>query len=357
MERNVKQKPLLKGFLTLTCIGLLLSGCGASDEEPAVENAGQEITEADIKAPAPSPEPDSREEPVPEKTAEENPEENEAQTDSQEVPSDTTSLYEQFLHNEISLTTASAFPQEDYRTSICEPNTAYTLSELGARVSEYYLNPEYTDKTSYDSIQYTYVNSPDSTDTAKKNLLIKFIGLNIYAPDDESYIVFVVSENEGQLSLTYEYECWARSGATAYTNGLLNSDWSGGAGDQMSGLSAILADGSYANIYAAEELYGWWTSYINDTIYKETFDENTVVNLIASIYTIGDAQYYLYDLSQCTEEEIPLCETFIERCRTEAGINWVSEEEVQAAVQNRCAALGIDYSATQAPEKVTWTDL
>lgn len=357
MKRNVKRKPLLKGLLTISCIGLLLSGCGADDKKLKVENAGQEITEADIKAPDSSTEPDNLEAPAAENPASKNPEESETQTDVQDVPSDTASLYDQFLHNDISVTTGQGFPQEDYRTPICETGSSYTLSELGARVSEYFLNPEYTDKTSYDSIQYTYVNCPDSSDTAKKNLLIKFTGLNIYAPDDESYAVFVVTENNGQLFLTHEYECWARSGTTAYTNGLLRSAGSGGAGDHISGLSAILTDGSFTDIYAAEELYGWWTNYINDTIYNEIFDENTEVNLITSIYTIGDAYYYLYDLSQCTEEEIPLCEAYIDRCRTEAGINWVSEEDIQTAVQNQCAALGIDYGATQTLEEVTWNNL
>ena len=45
---------------------------------------------------------------------------------------------------------------------------------------------------------------------------------NIYAPDDDSYAVVVISENSGQLYVTAEYECWARSATSIYSNGVID---------------------------------------------------------------------------------------------------------------------------------------
>lgn len=48
---------------------------------------------------------------------------------------------------------------------------------------------------------------------------------------------------------------------------------------------------------------------------------------------------------------------FIERCREEASINWVTDEVVREAVKNRCAKLGFDYEKTKERVEVAWTSL
>ena len=50
-----------------------------------------------------------------------------------------------------------------------------------------------------------------------------------------------------------------------------------------------------------------------------------------------------------------LCETYVERCRDELGINWVSSEEVEAAVRDRCTLLGINYDELMQSEEVSWS--
>lgn len=326
MKRNVKQKTVTTALLTASCIAIALSGCATEEETANEPNAGQEITAADFPG-------------------------------NQETATDPQSLYSQFLNNNVAVTVSSDYPLPDYMEPIFEKGSSFTLTELGTRVSQYYLNPEYTDKTSYDYMQYAYIDCPDTADTTDKNLLIKFVGLNIYSQDDDSYSEYIITENNGQLYMTGEYQCWARSAATACANGTLRSSGSNGAGDHNYGLSAILSNGTITPIYSTEELYGWWTNCVNDVIYNEIFDENTVSNLIVSIYTIGDNKYYLYDTSECSEEEIPQCEDYISRCRDEAGINWVTDAEIQAAVQNQCSVIGVDYGITQQQDEVVWNNL
>lgn len=314
MKKDTKHKTAITTVLTASCISMLLWGCAAEEKK----------TDELVIEP---------------------------------IVSDSQTLYEQFLNNSIPAAVDSGYSEGDYSAQILEKDTSLTLTELEGRVAAYFFNPEYTDKTSCDRIQYAYVDCPDSPGANVKNLLVKFVGLNIYAQDDDSYAVFILTENDGQLYITGSYQCWARSETTAYANGILGSFGSSGAGNHGTGLSAILSDGTQTPIYSAEILSGWWTSYVNDSIYNEVFGEDTEPTLVVSIYTIGNKTYYQYDLTYCGEEEKPLCETYIDRCHTEAAINWVSEEEVQAAMQNRCNTAGIDYSIIDQQEEAVWTDL
>lgn len=266
----------------------------------------------------------------------------------------TQDLYTAFIKNEVSVTVEEDFPQSDYITYNLEPGKTYTFAELGSYVNTSYFDPEYSTKTSYDNAQYAYL---ESSDNHTRILLVKFSGLEIYAPDDDSFAVYMIAENQGKLYLTNSYECWARSYTKACKNGLLVSGGSGGAGDHLTAVSAIFANGKNADIYATEIMSGWWASYINEAIYNEVFAGNEDILLSVMFHTIGDKTLHTYDLSECTEEQIALCETYINRCRDEAGINWITEEEVQEVVRERCNALNIDYEIIEQQEEVEWTEI
>lgn len=110
-----------------------------------------------------------------------------------------------------------------------------------------------------------------------------------------------------------------------------------------------------------EALNGEWISFINDKIYKEVFGGNLDLasnsNWVMYIITIGDEKYYHYDMDECSEEEKSSLKDYIERCREEASINWVTDEVVREAVKNRCAKLGFDYEKTKERVEVAWTSL
>lgn len=262
-------------------------------------------------------------------------------------------LYMQFINNEVPVTVGNDYSQDDYRIFNLERGKTYTFAELGQYVNQTYFDPEYSEKTSYDYTQYTYVECPDSD---SRNFLIKFVGLNIYSPDDDSFAVCVITEDNGQLYLTGGYECWARSYTEQYRNGLCVSGGSNGAGDHDSGESVIMSNGKMTDIYETRTLSGWWTSYVNGAIYNEVFDGNEEIILNVSIYTIGEEEYYTYDFSECTDDQVALCETYINRCRDEAGIRWVTEAEVEEAVKKRCSAIGVDYDTIEQQEIVEWTN-
>lgn len=367
-----RERKAVAGLLATSCIGMILSGCAADAETKGASQVPEPVVyevEADGEATGVSKD-SAPDEAVTsgaggeslsqaDATGKENAGgESPSQTDvsKPQDAAEATSLYEQFLSNGVSATVNSDCLLEDYgMTPIFEVGNSFTLAELGERVSAYYLNPEYSDKKSYDEVQYAYVECPDSADD--KNLLVKFVGLNIYAPDDESYAVFVITQNNGQLYLSHKYECWARSETKAYANGLLSDYGSGGAGGHYAGISAVFSNGRNTAIYDAEILMGFWTSYANEAIYHEVFDENTTTNLTVSIYDIGDEKYYWYDMSDCDEDDKARCETYINRCKEEAGLRFVTQEEIQALIEARCQEIGIDYSLTEQKQDVGWQKL
>ncbi len=279
-----------------------------------------------------------------------------AEPDTTDTAAATGTLYEQFLRNEVSAAVSSSFPEADYPNPVIEKGKSYTLAELKERISSYFLDPEFSNKTDCDYVQYAYVNSADST--GARQLLVKFVGLNIYAPDDDSYAVVVISENSGQLYVTAEFECWARSATSIYSNGVIDSYGSSGAGDHMGGTDILMSDGTVASVYYVEELAGQWTGSVNQTLYSEVFGTDTDPgNFIVAICTVGEEKYYRYDMSECTEEQKVLCETYVNRCRDEQGIIWITEDEVLGAVKERCAILGISYETIQQKPEPVWNNV
>lgn len=274
--------------------------------------------------------------------------------DSTQGNETTQDLYTRFIKNEVPVIVEENFPQNDYKIYNLEPGKSYTFAELGEYVNESYFNPEYSTKTSYDEVQYTYLKSSDSN---ARNLLVKFSGLGIYSSDDDSFAVYVIAENDGQLYLTNSYECWARSYTKACKNGLLVSGGSSGAGDHMVVVSAVLTNGKVVDIYATEILSGLWANCINEQIYNEVFADNMDIIFSVMIHSIGDKILYTYDLSECTDDQLNVCETYINRCRDEAEINWVTEDDVQKAIQERCGALSIDDKLIEQQEEVEWINI
>ena len=340
--KSRKRKTVMTTLLTTACIGIILSGCGTDEKN--------ESTETTTYKPALN------------ETAANNPEtSDEAHPNYVKMRETTLSsqeLYEQFLNNNISVTFDSNYADDVYLEQILENGCSYTLTELGEYVSGYYLNPEYADKASYDYIQYAYVECPDSADVNDRNLLVKFIGLDIYDSDDDSYAVFVITDNNGQLYVTDTYECWARSNTTAYANGTLECLGENGATNLDYTLSAIFSNGKQTTIYDTKILGGEHARYIDFDIYSDTFNENICYTFVVYISTIGDEDFYQYNIPDyCSEEEKPLCETYVNRCHDEAGIHWTTDEELQTAIQNQCSALGIAYDITQNQEEAMWYDL
>ncbi|MDE6220351.1 MAG: hypothetical protein K2G51_08010 [Lachnospiraceae bacterium] len=354
-----------KKVFVILCVGMMMTGCA---DQKAEEQVKPEVISLDLGGNIQDEEANGGQENPVDSDADRTvqPGENtESQEPEAEISSEdyiervqknenTQDIYMQFINNQVSLVIGNDYPQDEYRIFNLERGKSYTFAELGQYVNQSYFDPEYAEKTSYDYVQYTYVECLDSN---SKNFLIKYVGLNIYSPNDDSFVVYVLTEDNGQLYLTDGYECWARSYTEQYRDGLCINGGSAGAGDHYSGMSVILSNGRITDIYEEEILSGWWTNYINGEIYSEVFDENTEVPLNVSIYTIGEEKYYTYDLSECTDDQVTLCETYINRCRDEAEINWATDEEVDEAARKRCSSIGVNYDTIGQQKESEWTNI
>lgn len=179
------------------------------------------------------------------------------------------------------------------------------------------------------TVSYAYI---DCGNDGKFDLAIKFSGLNIYEPDDDSFAVFVVTEREEQLYLTFSYACWARSYTEMNNAGYITGDGSAGAGDHILETAILDQNAKYHNIYKAEELGGWWISYLNSEAYQNIFgDEEPDIRVIK--YTIDDKDICLYEAVEEGSEISDLSKQYIDECAN-AGIIWVSLEEVENMIHN-----------------------
>lgn len=354
------------------CILSTLTGCGSKQKEKVMEKttvlAANGFTGLAIKPTA-----DVRkeiQENVKDLTEEQNRETDNPPDFSVETPAaynvSDENLYERFLKGQVAATVHEDYLLDSYFPPYpLEKGKSYTLEGLGKWVNYNYLelSTRIIDKTSYDGIRYAYIGCLDGD---KKNLLVMFHGLDIYCDDDNSCTVMAVTAQEGRLYITYQYDCWPRSYTTAYTNGQIAGGGSSGAGDHSSDLSVILTDGTCEQIYDARYLCDEWIRYVNEDIFAEVCynDDNIYLASEAGwqvdITTVGSTKYYQYyqsDSGEYSKEQKAAFQEYIDRCREEASIDWVSDEVVQEAIENRCVQLGFHYEDAKDFVEAEWISL
>jgi len=123
----------------------------------------------------------------------------------------------------------------------------YTLSEVLDIVTAHYLDIFTNKKIDY--IDYSYI---DGGKDGVKELALRFNGLDIYEPDDDSTLVYIIKYIEGKLSLCYYYETWARSDSTLNEYGYIESGGSGGASNHIVDYGLIEKDGNWQPIASIE---------------------------------------------------------------------------------------------------------
>ena len=61
------------------------------------------------------------------------------------------------------------------------------------------------------TVEYAYI---DCGNDGVEELAVRFVGMGIYEPGDDSTVVYVIKEIDGQLEYCYKYQTWARSETT-----------------------------------------------------------------------------------------------------------------------------------------------
>jgi hypothetical protein len=132
-------------------------------------------------------------------------------------------------------------------------------------------------------------------------LALKFQNLNIYSEGDDSYALFVLAVNSGQLYITYAYDSWDRNCVDIYDNLIFNGLDSGGAGLIHKWCNYIDETGHCKSIYDMTSLYDDWVANHD----WETFSGDTEWSrgCSFSLLETDSGNYYSYEAPDSVDSE------------------------------------------------------
>lgn len=155
--------------------------------------------------------------------------------------------YKKFMKNEMKLSFDRFMPKDDMGDALYKKGSEYTLSEvLGIVTANYF---EYSTNKKIKDIDFSYI---DCGKDAVSELVLRLNGMDLYAKDDDSTLVYIIKYIDGKLSLCYYYETWARSETTINEYGYCHSVGSGGASNHGTEYSLIDKDGNWQRIVFIE---------------------------------------------------------------------------------------------------------
>lgn len=232
--------------------------------------------------------------------------------------------YERFLDNEEAV--------------YIEGNTKY-LSDIADEIFSESNVPEWSSDEMLDTIEYAFI---DCGLDGKKELAINFIGLDIYAPNDNSSEGIVISYNDGKLVCLDSWYSYARDWYEISYSGIIYGEGSGGASSGGGSKRIVDGDGDVEYIYTYEYdfclpiydysfyLDGITTEYkeIERLAYYYGQDYGEDLNNPVSIYTIADKDYY-----------VSVDNDNWERYLDNHGYKYYSEEEIQEIIEAHAVQL------------------
>lgn len=241
--------------------------------------------------------------------------------------------YKRFLRGEEVL----YMPEDSYYG---KKKAEWTLPELLSDIQSGYLAN--SGRSEISGVEYAFI---DCGGDGVGEMQLRFVGLDIYAPDDDSDLTMVISRRNGRLEMLYACESWARSNTTIDYYGCISSGGSGGAGAWYFSLGCIDGSGNVQTVYDGEELAGWWTSYISETAYNAVFDGEDS-SLSVTRYVIEGQEYCVLEADGPEEKQFAaLCE--------QEGKHFVTQEEADQLIAWRKEALGIKEEWSEGSE-VYW---
>lgn len=157
-------------------------------------------------------------------------------------------LYEKFRNNTVKLYFDNSSNVTPYGPAFCMSD-GYTLSELEEIIYLHY-NLEWRDDAT--QIDFNYL---DCGMDGIPEMAIEFKGVGIYSTNDDSTLVLVIKEENGQLQCRYRYETWARSAAVLNRAGVVATWGTSGAAYHSGEVGILDADVKLKWIYSLSETY------------------------------------------------------------------------------------------------------
>lgn len=141
-----------------------------------------------------------------------------------------------------------------------------------------------------DEIRYAYL---DLGNDGSPELFVEFVGMDLYCPDDNSTLSYVLKYADSGLKVCCSYETWARSDTSISYYGVLSDSGSGGASTHYYGLTLLDAEGISIPIYNEEE-EGYVDAFMNPFRDDGVSFGSDQPDAGLSLFTIGDSEYLAY---------------------------------------------------------------
>lgn len=218
----------------------------------------------------------------------------------------------------------------------------WTLEDIREEIINEY-STEYN--SIYPSIQYAYL---DCGNDGVEEIAIRFVGLDLYSPGDDSDLTMVITCNGKSPEVVFSCESWARSFTSPRYHGCIPSSGSAGAGDHPFDMQYLDADGNLHMVYDARILGGLWFKDIEPDIYDAVFSSDPSADV--THYEIDGADYYVM---QSYDTDIDsLCQEYVSLCE-QKGMRFISEDEIDELIEQRAEELGIEHDWLT-EEELSW---
>ena len=310
----------IKQILLILCLamGLSLSACGSTGADDREKEPEDKITEPQEQSGDKVAEPQKQ----PENEQTDNTESESAGTEYQATAKPAADdeenelepsifdedIFMQFINGEISAKIEADFESDLSYAGVIDDYSSdsitYTFDTTGTTSLNQLISSiiDSMELSASDNAVKTYY-AIANTLSGKPILAVKLENLGIYSQGDDSFAVFLFAVNDGQLYMTFAYDCWARSWVEMLDSMIFSGGGSGGAGDGFSWTFYIDETGHYKSLYEMEMLMGEWVAmhgyYTLGMDSAGSWSEGCEVYLL----TTPQGNYYEYEADDTVDKE------------------------------------------------------
>ena len=188
-----------------------------------------------------------------------------------------------------------------------------------------------------DRIEYAYL---DLGGDGVQELLVTFVGMDIYNPGDDSTYACVLQYDSTGLKMCYDIYAWARSGYNISYYGVVDGSGSGGAATYYFDQTVLNANGEVLPIFSATEEYV--VSAYSGPFYEDGFDPTSFSDMPDAgicFYEINDSYFLVYtddlNVDRASYEEVSAF-------YGSHGYQIYTQDEIDAILAEQVRSLGIE---------------
>lgn len=214
------------------------------------------------------------------------------------------------------------------------------------------------------TVEYAYI---DCGNDGVEELAVRFVGMGIYEPGDDSTVVYVIKEIDGQLEYCYKYQTWARSETTLNQYGYITSGGSNGASNYGFSAGYIDGTGKWNYLYYTEEEADINQLTMNEQLKNlpmvaanKSYDgviyvaTTTFEEMVSQEAYLNTERFYAYYVDGA--EGDVYTDSVYKEIFDEAGVKFYLPEEIDAMILEKELSMGITEEIKNAPD-ISWEKL